>query len=89
MATRNIAWDAIKVTHDAGQLAAPYDRIYFQNPRPIFELYDLENDPFELTNLAGQPALSEIEQDLRERLDRWMVSEGDSLPLPTHAFRNQ
>ncbi len=89
MATRNIAWDAIKVTHDAGQLAAPYDRIYFQNPRPIFELYDLENDPFELTNLAGQPALSEIEQDLRERLDRWMVSEGDYLPLPTHAFRNQ
>jgi N-sulfoglucosamine sulfohydrolase len=89
MATKNIAWDAMKVAHEAGGLTALHERLYFQNPRPIFELYDLENDPFELTNLAGQPAMKAIEQTLRERLDRWMVREGDYLPLPTHAFNNQ
>ena len=64
------------------------ERIYFQNPRPIFELYDLENDPLELNNLAGQAPVRKIETDLREKLDRWMVRESDYLPLPTHAYQN-
>ena len=88
MATRNVAWDATKAAHAAGRLRPEHARIYFQNPRPVFELYDLENDPFELNNLAGQASVSAIEQDLRERLDRWMVGEGDYVPLPTHAFQN-
>ena len=89
MATRNVAWEAIKAAHKAGRLSAEHARMYFQNPRPIFELYDLENDPFQLSNLAGQDAVSVIERDLRERLDRWMVSEGDYVPLPVHAFQNR
>ena len=89
MATRNVAWDATKAAHAAGRLRPEHARIYFQNPRPVFELYDLENDPFELNNLAGQASVSAIEQDLRERLDRWMVGEGDYVPLPTHAFQNR
>ena len=89
MATRNVAWDATKAAHAAGRLRPEHARIYFQNPRPVFELYDLENDPFELNNLAGQASVSAIERDLRERLDRWMVVEGDYVPLPTHAFQNR
>jgi len=89
MATKNVAWEAMQVAHKDGRLSAEQNRIYFQNPRPIFELYDLENDPFQLNNLAGQDSVSAIEQDLRERLDRWMVREGDYVPLPTHAFQNR
>jgi hypothetical protein len=65
-----------------------HERIYFQNPRPIFELYDLENDPFEMNNLAGQASIRKIETGLREKLDQWMVRESDFLPLPTHAHQN-
>jgi N-sulfoglucosamine sulfohydrolase len=89
MATRNVAWDAVKAAHKEGRLRPEHARIYFQSPRPVFELYDLENDPFELNNLAGQASVSAIERDLRERLDRWMVSEGDYVPLPTHAHQNR
>ncbi len=88
MAKKNIAWDAIKVARQDGSLSAIHEQIYFQNPRPIFELYDLEVDPFELNNLAGQESVHQIETELRAKLDRWMVREGDFLPLPTHAHQN-
>lgn len=88
MAENNIAWEAIKLARENSKLSPIQERIYFQNPRPIFELYDLENDPFELNNLAGQAALRNIETDLRAELDRWMVRESDYLPLPTHAYQN-
>ena len=48
-----------------------------------FELYDLKSDPFQLNNLAGEPKFETIETKLRTTLDRWMVSEGDYLPLPS------
>jgi hypothetical protein len=47
----------------------------------------LENDPYEMNNLAGREAVREMEEDLREKLDRWMVREGDYLPLPVHAMK--
>ena len=88
MAKRNIAWDAIKAARQAGTLSAIHEQIYFQNPRPIFELYDLMEDPFEMNNLAGQKSVRQIETELRKKLDRWMIREGDFLPLPTHAHQN-
>jgi hypothetical protein len=87
MAKKNIAWDAIKLARDNGRLTAIHERIYFQNPRPIFELYDLEKDPFELNNLAGQAFARMVEAGLRQKLDRWMLRESDFLPLPTHAHQ--
>lgn len=85
MATKNIAWAAIQLAHQNGKLSATHERIYFQNPRPIFELYDLEKDPYEMNNLAGKTSVSEVETELRKKLDSWMVREGDYLPLPTDA----
>ncbi|HCP39600.1 MAG TPA: hypothetical protein DIT98_17435, partial [Verrucomicrobiales bacterium] len=72
-----------------GNLSEIHERLYFRNPRPLFELYDLENDPFQLTNLAGRKSSRTIENDLRESLDRWMIREGDYLPLPVHVQGNQ
>ena len=47
------------------------------------ELYDLENDPHELENLAGKPVVARIERELKEQLAEWMILERDFLPLPT------
>jgi arylsulfatase A-like enzyme len=41
------------------------------------ELYDLDKDPHEMTNLAGDPAYSEIEAESRQRIIRHMESTGD------------
>ncbi len=87
MASKNIAWDAIKLARENGRLSAIHERIYFQSPRPIFELYDLENDPFEMNNLAGQTSVRMVEAGLRQKLDRWMLRESDFLPLSTHAHQ--
>ena len=82
------AWKAIQSAHASNQLPPLHDRLYFQNPRPIVELYDLSNDPLELNNLAGKKSVADMEQTLREELESWMIREHDFLPLPTHALQN-
>ena len=52
-------------------------RARFYQHRPEEELYDLEKDPYELTNLADKVALSEIKARLRKELERWMAQQGD------------
>jgi len=51
-----------------------------QQPRPMTELYDLENDRDECRNLSGKPDYQTIEQDLTARLTAWMRDTGDPLP---------
>mgnify|MGYP006227288015 FL=1 len=85
MASNNIAWMAIKDAEASGSLPKPQHHLYFRNPRPLFELYDLKKDPFQLNNLSGKARLETTEIELREKLDRWMIREGDYLPLPSHA----
>jgi uncharacterized sulfatase len=83
----NPAWLRMQQLHDEGKLSALHDRLYFQNPRPIFELYDLGKDPVQLNNLAGRPSMKTIEAHLRVELDKWMVRESDYLPLPGHVYQ--
>jgi uncharacterized sulfatase len=45
--------------------------------RPAEELYDLKADPWELHNLAADPARAAILANLRVDLDRWMKEQGD------------
>ncbi|MFO0957134.1 MAG: sulfatase [Isosphaeraceae bacterium] len=45
--------------------------------RPAEELYDLEKDPDELKNLAGDPAYEAVRKELRDKLDRWMIETKD------------
>lgn len=85
MASKNIAWTAIKDAEASVSLPEPHHHLYFRNPRPLFELYDLKKDPFQLNNLSGKARLETTEVELREKLDRWMIREGDYLPLPSHA----
>ncbi len=40
-------------------------------PMPEEELYDIKSDPFEIKNLAGNPAFEKELQAMRDRLARW------------------
>jgi arylsulfatase A-like enzyme len=53
----------------------PCDRRYSQ--RPPEELYDLEADPWELRNLASEPARAATLARLRAHLDAWMNERGN------------
>lgn len=49
--------------------------------RPEFELFDLKNDPNELTNLADDPARAELKQELLSKLKVWIKEQGDRLTV--------
>jgi arylsulfatase A-like enzyme len=52
---------------------------YYGSRRPVEELYDLEADPLERTNLAGDPAHEETLRALRAEVEGWMRDTGDGL----------
>lgn len=53
--------------------------------RPAEELYHTAKDPAEMTNLASDPAYSEVRIRLAAELDRWLASQGDpGIPQDTH-----
>ena len=45
--------------------------------RPAEELYRIDSDPYEMTNLAGQADEAAAEEQLSAELDRWMQAQGD------------
>ncbi|KAF4440778.1 arylsulfatase [Fusarium acutatum] len=45
--------------------------------RPPEELFDLENDPREVVNLAGNPEYTEVLKSMRDALESWQKSTGD------------
>ncbi len=45
--------------------------------RPVEELYDLENDPNETINLAGEPAFHSLIEEFRIRMARWREEQSD------------
>ena len=45
---------------------------WFRQQKPLEELFDIENDPHELQNLAEDPAYSEKLIELRVELDSWL-----------------
>ncbi|MCX5676852.1 MAG: sulfatase-like hydrolase/transferase, partial [Planctomycetota bacterium] len=75
-------WKEMQDLHAAGKLAPEFDRLYFSPQRPMFELFDLQNDPCELRNLIGKPEAAAVERELKEALQEWMILERDYLPLP-------
>lgn len=75
-------WKDLRKRHEAGTLPAKFGKLYFSPSRPMFELFDLESDPAELTNLAGTAAAAGVERELKAALQEWMILERDFLPLP-------
>ncbi|MGK6353147.1 sulfatase family protein [Parapedobacter sp. DT-150] len=45
--------------------------------RPAVELYDIQQDPYELENLAGKPAYQALVSQYTSQLKHWMEEQGD------------
>ena len=56
---------------DAGQLNAAQAQ-WFRTSKEEEELFDIENDPYELNNLATDPSYTKKLAELREETDSWM-----------------
>jgi arylsulfatase A-like enzyme len=80
---RSPSWDSYQAQAKAGKLTAAQMQL-LSPARPLLELYDLESDPDEFTNLATSSAHAEILGDLKSRLSRWMHRTYDFLP-PAYA----
>ena len=52
-------------------------RLLDYTTRPEFELYDLERDPWSMTNLAADPKHAEHVHLLHDVLQKWMMQQGD------------
>ncbi|MDF1860445.1 MAG: sulfatase [Verrucomicrobiales bacterium] len=52
----------------------------FQKPRPKEELYQVSDDPYQFTNLAGKEEFAEMMEDLRGILHDWTQATGDTVP---------
>ncbi|MDB4662275.1 sulfatase [Verrucomicrobiales bacterium] len=68
---------ALRAAHAAGTLDEVQEQALFSPQRAPEELYDLEEDPFEINNLATDPAHEKTLLGLRKRLDDWMVETND------------
>jgi arylsulfatase A-like enzyme len=64
-----------------GKLNKIQARAFMPN-RPQEELYDLENDPHEINNLAKDPKHKAILEELREDLKTWMITNNDLGLIP-------
>ncbi len=76
------AWTQMKTANGEEKLSPPLVATYFTTPRPVYELYDLETDPSELSNISGKPELASVERELRVALAEKMILDFDYLPLP-------
>jgi N-sulfoglucosamine sulfohydrolase len=83
--TGDPSWRDIVKAHEDKTLAPGFETLYFTSPRAVYELYDLEKDPSELTNLYGQKEVADVTRELKEALQRKMILDFDYLPLPIPA----
>ena len=78
-ALTGIAFKATLALKESGGLTEDQMAI-FDSPRPEEELYDIEADPNELNNLAGNPEFDAVLDDMRERLRIVREASGDLDP---------
>ena len=70
------AFLALRARARAGRLTAAQRRL-FEAPRARLELYDLTRDPWELTNVAGDPAYRAELDTLTTVLEEWIEGTDD------------
>ncbi|MQA33159.1 sulfatase family protein [Modestobacter roseus] len=92
-------WAELRRLHslEGNQLAAgqvrdvltPLQRSVVAASKPAEELYDLQADPHETTDLATDPAHAAVLDRLRGALDRWLEEYGDLGQLPEDELLEQ
>ncbi len=78
-AVRSPTFLAMRRLRDEGKLT-PIQRACFTSPRPAEELYDLDADPNETVNLAGDPKHADDLARMRQALVVWTRQTADVLP---------
>ncbi|MBE7464437.1 MAG: sulfatase-like hydrolase/transferase [Planctomycetes bacterium] len=73
--------------HRENQLAG--DQNFLFRERPPEELFDTQNDPHELRNLAGDPAHRNVLERMRGALDDWRRTYGDLGDIPEEQMVRQ
>lgn len=71
----------MQVLHRQGRLT-PDQAKFMASNRPREELYDLQNDPHELNNLADDHKLRNILHEHAAKLDEWIKATGDRGEIP-------
>jgi uncharacterized sulfatase len=79
------AWQRLA---DAGALAGP-PAVFMARSKPEEELYDVQSDPFEVRNLAGQPEHRATLERLRAEHRRWQQEIVDLGLLPEADLRTR
>jgi N-sulfoglucosamine sulfohydrolase len=79
------SWTAWRKAWLDGKLDERHRRIW-EAPQPTEELFDLQNDPWEIHNLAADPAHAERLTAMRERLKAKMAAIKDTGIIPEPMF---
>ena len=82
---RQAGWSAWRKAWRDGSLKAPFVRLW-ETPQPFEGLYDTLSDPFELKDLAGDPAHSERLAAMRGKLSEKMIEVSDTGIIPEPMF---
>jgi len=77
-------WNLLKELHAAGKLT-PEQELFVADHRPPEELFDLRTDPWEVNNLAADPAHQDVLQRMRAALEAWIVDTDDQGRFPESA----
>jgi arylsulfatase A-like enzyme len=67
--------------HAEGKLN-PVQEVLMAQRRPAEELYDIENDPYEIRNLAESTQHQEVLNRMRRELKTWIETSGDQGRIP-------
>jgi len=75
------ALTVMQVLHQQGKLTPEQER-FMAATRPREELYDLQNDPHELHNLAEEPKHKKVLREHSRKLDEWIKATADQGEKP-------
>ena len=59
---------------------------WFRTSKPEIELFDCENDPHELNNLATDPKYADRVKEMSAEMDRWLKEIGDTPNQPERQY---
>jgi len=78
-AVNSITYREMIQLYNAGDLDVEY-RDCFVAPRTSEELYDVKKDPYQQSNISGDPQYQAVLEEFRRELDRWIDDTGDAVP---------
>ena len=67
-------WEVQKPAYAGTPIRTVYDHV--KRP-PVFELFDLQKDPFEFNNLADNPEYKELVEQMSQKVKEWRIETKD------------